>query len=152
MRWSFDIPGQPVSWNAAYQIGKVVRTGRGGRLRLGTDGRPVERRKIIKTDEAVAYTTEVTLRARGKKPRGWAPTGFVVVELEYYLGTDVDCDNVMKLVGDGLEAAGVVEDDRWLLPRASWKITGLRPNQRKIRVTLDDQPVPFESPSSELLG
>jgi hypothetical protein len=128
VRWSFVIEGQPVSWNAAYKIGTVNR-----RAYNRADH---DIRTIIKTDEAVAYTTLAMLRAREKKPSGWAPKGFVVVEFKYYLGRDVDCDNVMKLVNDGIEAATGV-DDRWYLPRAMSKVTGLRPEQRRVEITVD---------------
>lgn len=128
MRWSFVIEGQPLSWNAAYRIGTFNRRAYN---RAAHDVRT-----IIKTDEAVAYTDLATVRAREKKPPGWAPKGFVVVEFKYYLGRDVDCDNVMKLVNDGIESATGV-DDRWYLPRAMSKETGLRPEQRRLEITVD---------------
>jgi len=136
VRWSFTIEGQPISWNEAYKIGTGQRTGARGVLRLGRDGGPVEFRKIIKTEEAKTYTTLAMLRCREAKPSGWKPEGFVIVEFKYYLGRDVDCDNVMKLVNDGIEDATGV-DDRWYLPRAMWKTTGLRPGQRRIEVTIE---------------
>lgn len=136
MTWSFEVEGQPISWNAAYRIGTVVRSGRGGRLRLGHDGSIVERRSIIKTDAAKAYTALAAARAAEARPSHWGPTGLVVVEFTYYLGTDIDCDNVMKLINDGIQAATGV-NDRWFLPRAMWKTTGLRPNQRKVVVVVD---------------
>jgi hypothetical protein len=132
--WSFVVPGQPVSWNQGYEIGRVPRTGRGGRLRLGAEGQVIEARTIVKTDLAKTYTTEVQLRAgNARKPRDWWDGGLVVVELYYYLGRDIDCDNVMKFVDDGIEAATGV-NDRWFLTRAMWKTTGLRPKDRKLVV------------------
>jgi len=134
LTWSFVIEGQPVSWNKIYKIGVGIRTGARGRIRFGDDG-PATFRKIIKTDEAKAYTELAMIRAREKKPSGWMPKGFVVVEFKYYLGRDVDCDNVMKLVNDGIkDATGV--DDRWYLPRAMSKATGLRPESRRVEVTV----------------
>ncbi|HEX5016538.1 MAG TPA: hypothetical protein VFX15_03005 [Actinomycetes bacterium] len=131
MRWGFQVEGQPVSWNAAYGIGVVNRR--------AYNRRPREVRTIVKTDKAVAYTGLAMRRCQEKRPRGWSPTGLVVVEFYYFLGRDIDCDNVMKLVNDGIEAATGV-DDKWFLPRAIFKTTGLRPSQRKIVVILDDQP------------
>ena len=125
MTWSFEIPGQPVSWNASYKIGVGYRAAynrRGG-----------EFRKIIKTNEAVTYTEMVTVIARQARPSSWKPEGFIVVEFDYYLGRDVDCDNVMKLVNDGLKHA-IEVDDRWYLPRAMSKQTGLRPSERRVVV------------------
>lgn len=129
MRWGFTIEGQPVSWNAAYRIGVADRR--------AYNRSPREFRKIIKTDEAVAYTTLAMYRAREAMPSRWSPVGLVVVEFKYYLGRDIDCDNVMKLVNDGIEAATGV-DDKWFLPRAMSKTIGLRPNQRRIEVVIED--------------
>jgi hypothetical protein len=131
--WGFVVPGQPVSWNQGYEIGRVARTGGGGRLRLGSDGRPIEARTIVKTGLAKAYTEEVVLRARAAAPRGWWDGGLVVIELYYFLGRDIDCDNVMKFVDDGIETATGV-NDRWFLTRAMWKTTGLRPKDRRLVV------------------
>lgn len=145
MRWGFVVEGQPVSWNSAYRVGMVRRTGRGGRLRLDALGRPVDKRTIVKTDEAKAYVDLVTYRARRAVPRDWSPIGLVVIELYYYLGRDVDCDNVMKLVDDGIQAATGV-NDQWFLPRAMSKTTGLRPNERRIEVIVDDGASPSVAP------
>jgi hypothetical protein len=136
MRWGFAIPGQPVSWNDGYEIGLVRRTGRAGRLRLGSDGSIIERRTIIKTEAAKAYTDLVTLLARTARPRDWKPDGLVVVELAYYLGADIDCDNVMKFINDGIERATGV-NDKWYLPRAMSKQTGLRPHLRRVEVSIE---------------
>lgn len=141
MRWRLTIPGQPVSWNAAYRIGVGVRTGSRGRIRLRGDD-PATFRKIIKTDEAVAYTNMVATLARAARPSRWSPEGFVVIEYRLFLGRDVDADNVMKLVDDGLELATGV-DDKWFLPRAISKQWGLRPNERRVELLIVDG----ESPS-----
>jgi hypothetical protein len=157
MTWFFVVRGQPVSWNEGYEIGKVARTGRHGRLRLGADGSVVEARTIVKTEVAKAYTTEVALRSRRAAPRDWWDGGLVVVELYYYLGRDIDCDNVMKFVDDGIQA-GTGVDDKWFLTRAMWKTTGLRPSQRRLIVVVrcasessdpaDSRPSPTPSTST----
>jgi len=139
MRWGFVVEGQPVSWNQGYEPGRRPRTGRWGRLRLGENGETIQRSTIVKTDKANAYTDLVMVRCRGKMPYRWKPTGYVVVELYYFLGRDIDCDNVMKFVDDAIQSATGV-DDRWLLPRAMYKRFGLRPNQRKLVVVIDDSP------------
>jgi hypothetical protein len=136
MEWRLTIPGQPVSWNAAYRIGTGTRTGTHGRLRLRGEA-PATFRKIIKTDEAVAYTATVARLAAVARPSRWEPPGFVIVEFRLFLGRDVDADNVMKLVDDGLEIATGV-NDKWYLPRAMSKVWGLRPNERRVELVVSD--------------
>lgn len=128
MRWSFEIEGQPVSWNAAYEIGVINRRA------YNRESRQV--RTIIKTDAAVSYTALAAARAAEARPRDWWQGGLVTVEFYYYLGRDIDCDNVMKLVNDGIQAATGV-DDKWYLPRAMTKTTGLRPNLRRMVVHVE---------------
>lgn len=125
MKWSFVVEGQPVSWNASYGVGVRKRTG----------GRNGQYHTIIKKDDAVAYTNLVMLRAREARPSGWRPEGLVVVEIEYFLGRNIDCDNVMKLVNDGL-ARAIEVDDKWFLPRAMSKEIGLRPPERRLVVSV----------------
>ena len=130
--WHLTIPGQPVSWNMAYRIGTGYRTGSGGRVRLrGSD--PATFRKIIKTDEAVAYTETVARLARIARPSRWSPEGFVIIEFRLFTGRAVDADNVMKLVNDGLKMATGV-DDKWFLPRAMSNQWGLRPSERRVEL------------------
>ena len=137
MSWTFEVEGQPLSWNQGYGIGRVPRTGARGRLRLGPDGQVREARTIIKTQKAKDYTDLVTIRAKeARKPRDWWDGGLVIVELYYYLGRDVDCDNVMKFVDDGIETATGV-NDKWFLTRAMWKTTGLKPSERRLVVVVD---------------
>lgn len=143
MTWGFVVPGQPVSWNQAYEIGKVPRTRDHGRLVVDKWGRPLEARKIVKTDAAKVYTETVIRLAAEARPSHWRPEGFIVVEFHYFLGRDVDCDNVMKLVNDGLKAA-IEVDDRWFLPRAMSKTIGLRPQHRRVVVLVSEA---GESPS-----
>lgn len=141
-RLAVAIPGQPLSWNASYRIGRVTRVGRRGQVRLGSDGEPFEARTILKTEAAKAYTNETASRVNSAlQGRRLDVSGFIVVEYRYFLGRDIDCDNVMKLVDDGVELALGV-DDKWLLPRAMSKVTGLRPPERRLELTL--YPVGFE--------
>lgn len=129
------VPGQPLSWNQAYRIGSRQRQGERGQLRLDDMGKPVSFRKIIKTDEAVAYTGAVAMIARAACPTGWQPSGLVVVEVRLFLGRIIDSDNVLKLLGDGIqEGTGI--DDKWFLPRVMHKEWGLRPSERRVEVTL----------------
>lgn len=137
MSWSFEVEGQPVSWNNGYTIGRVPRTGGGGRFRFGSSGEVVQRATIVKTELAKAYTQLVAYRANEKKPKGWAPEGLIVIEYHYYLGRDTDCDNTMKFLDDGIQL-GTGVNDKWFLPRAMSKTTGLRPPLRKVIVVLTE--------------
>ena len=137
MSWEFTVEGQPVSWNKGYHIVRIQRTGQRGRLRLGADGQPVDVRSIAKTDDAKAYTDLAAWRAKEAAPKGWNPDGLVVVEYRFFLGTNIDCDNVMKFINDGIQAATGV-NDKWYLPRAMSKEWGLRPDQRKVIVSVLD--------------
>ena len=129
MSWGFEIPGQPLSWNQAYRVGVINRR--------AYNRASHQVRTIIKTDEAVAYTRLAAAKAAEARPSRWAPSDLVVVEFYYYLGRDIDCDNVMKLVNDGIEAATGV-NDKWYLPRAMSKVTGLRPSERRVLVRIED--------------
>lgn len=147
MRWSFEVEGQPVSWNAGYEIGRVPRTGRHGKLRLGDDGSRIERRTIIKTAEAKVYTELVAIRAREAMPSGWAPEELIVVELYFFLGRDIDCDNTMKFIDDGIQL-GTGVNDKWFLPRAMTKVAGLRPPSRRVVVSIVDLASVASAPAS----
>jgi hypothetical protein len=122
--WGLTVPGQPLSWNAAYRIGVKNRPGGRGSYRT-----------IIKTDDAVAYTDMVAMLAKVARPSGWHPEGLIVVEYRLYLGRNVDSDNVMKLIGDGLQGGTGISDE-WFLPRAMSKEWGLRPEHRRVELSL----------------
>ena len=130
VRWSFEIEGQPVSWNAAYRIGteEVLRRGRIVRVR-----------KIVKTDEARAWTDLALHRCREGRPSGWyaPPETLIVVEYRLHVGRHLDADNAFKLTNDGIAAALGV-NDKWFLPRAMSIEWGLRPAQRRVEITIDD--------------
>ncbi len=128
MRWTFEVEGQPVSWNAAYRIGVVGRPGGRGTFRT-----------IIKTDEAEAYTDLATVRCREAKPSGWQmPVDrLVIIEYRLHLGRHMDADNILKLTNDGIAAALGV-NDKWFLPRVMSSEWGLRADQRRVEITVDD--------------
>jgi len=123
--WTVTIPGQPLSYNASLEIHRFNRRAFN---RGGGEFRTIGTKKAAKD-----YTQRVadTIAIEPNRPRGWQPTGFVVVEYYYFLGRWVDPDNVMKLVNDGLKRA-IGVDDKWFLPRAMWMMTGLRPESRRI--------------------
>ena len=144
---SFGVEGQPVGGNAGYEIGRGPRTGRHGKLRLGDDGSRIERRTIIKTAEAKVYTELVAIRAREAMPSGWAPEELIVVELYFFLGREIDCDNRMKFIDDGIQL-GTGVNDKWFLPRAMTKVAGLRPPSRRVVVSIVDLASVASAPAS----
>ena len=124
MSWSFTIPGQPLSGNHAYKIGKGYR--RGG----------ISYPKIIKTAEAEAYQQGVALIVRSARPSGWywGPGQMVVCEYQFYLWDDADCTNLIKVIEDGIFPALDINDS-WALPRAMSKEIVKRGEER-VEVTI----------------
>jgi len=104
--WQFTIPGQPPSWNHMYVLARGSR-------------------RIVKAPNVEAYQTGVALIAKTARPSHWKPAEQVRVIYRFYLGRDIDCDNVMKAVNDAIAAALDV-DDKIMLPCAAAKSTGHR--------------------------
>jgi len=121
--WSFTIPGQPLSGNHAYKIGKGYR--RGG----------ISYPKIIKTAEAEAYQQGIALLVRTARPSGWRwDGGPVVVEYRFYVWDDIDCTNAIKVIEDGIFPALDINDS-WALPRAISKEI-VPKGQARVEVTI----------------
>lgn len=100
----FTVPGQPVSWNAAY------------RVRRQYDGEKMVR-GLFKTEDAEAYQDSVRYIARAAKPSSFVPPKRcrIIVAYDFVLSRDIDCDNLMKLMNDALaEAIGV--NDKSFMP------------------------------------
>jgi len=102
MWWTFEIPGQPPSWNASY---KIVRKYRDGRVPYHT---------LAKKDDVVAYQNAAKMIIGAARPSRWAPEGQVRVYYFLYLSRDIDCDNIMKAIHDSIQAATGVDDKRYL--------------------------------------
>lgn len=107
------VHGRPVSWNRAYRFGR------------GGGGRP----RMYLTHEAEAWEETVFLTSLDAYNRSsWRPGGgLLVVDWRMLLDDDIDGDNAMKLVHDGLARALKVNDKRFL-PRLISKRTGLGHN------------------------
>lgn len=123
--FSFTVPGQPVSWNAAYQVRRY-------KLPNGE-----WQRGIRKTKEAEAYQDGVRMIARVARPSSFmvSKTQQLIVAYEFFLKKDIDCDNLLKLMNDAL-AEAINVNDRVFLPVVMSKSTGL-PNPYT-RITVYD--------------
>jgi len=114
--FQFTVPGQPVSWNAAFKT------------RMGQRG-------MFKTREAEDYQDTVSWIVKLSK-KGWiVPEGRLIVAYEFFLKRDIDCDNLMKLLNDAL-ARSLAVNDKLFMPVVISKTTGV-PNPYT-RVTVYD--------------
>lgn len=105
MRFSFRVPGQPPSTNHIYI-----------RVRGSWN-------KMTKAPGVESYQNDVALLCRAARPSGFAPTGQFRVRYEFNLKRDADCDNLIKMIQDGLQTALGV-NDKWMLPCVTSKTTG----------------------------
>lgn len=118
----FTVPGQPVSWNAAY---RVRRQYNGSKMVRG----------LFKTDDAEAYQDSVRYIARTAKPSSFVPPKRcrIIVAYDFVLARDIDCDNLMKLMNDALaEAIGV--NDKSFMPVAMSKTTSSKSPYTRVTV------------------
>lgn len=150
MSWSFTVPGQPVSWDAAYRTGTMPVKRRGVAV-LNEDMTPRMIRRPILTDEARAWRDAVVMLARLAKPSRWKPRGHLgraghsdtcqqirlVVDLR--LAADMDDDNALKLLRDGL-AEAIDYDDIHFLTYTQSKTFGRSPYEACVIVTVEDLP------------
>jgi hypothetical protein len=102
MWWTFEIPGQPPSWNASY---KIVRRYRDGKAPFHT---------LAKTPDVIAYQSVAKMIIGAARPSRWSPSGQVRIFYWLYLSHDIDCDNIMKAIHDSIQAATGVDDKRFL--------------------------------------
>ena len=140
MRWSVTIPGQPVSWDAAYITGKMPVKRRGVPV-LNGDGSPKMIHRPVLSREASQYRDDVQFLVQPARPSKFRPTGQIRVIVDLYLTDDIDCDNATKLVFDGVERAfGKPFNDRQILP--CYRVKELVDHVRDARVelTFDDDP------------
>lgn len=100
--WTFEIPGQPPSWNASY---KIVRKYRDDRVPFHT---------LAKKPDVIAYQVAAKMIISAAKPSRWVPPGQVRIFYWLYLSRDIDCDNIMKAIHDSIQAATLVDDKRYL--------------------------------------
>jgi hypothetical protein len=132
-----ELPGQPVSWDAAYPIGKMPVNRKSGPV-LNADGTRKFIHRPVKSDEAKIYQEGVQTLVQTAKPSGWLPTEQLRVEVYLYLSEDIDCDNATKLVFDAA-AKAIGCNDRLFVPCYARKIIGLPRWDAKVRLVFDDQ-------------
>lgn len=112
------VPGQPPSVNHTHVSA----------LELRRDGTTAQKR--VKVQRAAEYIRLVWLSVLEVKPRGWsAPPyepekghGMIVIDIWLFLRGEVDADNTLKCLMDGVKHALGVDDNRFL-PRFQGKST-----------------------------
>lgn len=101
----FSVPGQPPSTNHIY-----IRV-RG------------QWNKMAKAPGVEAYQNDVALLCRTARPSAFRPEGQIRVKYAFHLKRDADCDNLIKMLQDGI-ALGLGINDKWMLPCVITKTTG----------------------------
>lgn len=101
--WRFSLDGQPPSVNHSYQLIRLRRKDGSSYQRLG---------KLAKVANYQEYVRLVALQAR---PKAWEPTE-PMIRIRYWMHVqrDIDCDNVLKAINDGLKWALDIDDRRFL--------------------------------------
>lgn len=141
--FEFTIPGQPPSVNRQYDLG------------YSFDGKSIYRSK---NPEVTAYQLVAMNATQRAKPAEWIPReaylpregrGMIVIELRFFLGRDVDCDNTQKAILDAIKYGlgtevrkarkgnsyvAPIYDDARFLARAMWKQTGVK--QPRVEVAI----------------
>jgi hypothetical protein len=129
MKWSFTIPGQPMSLNATYRI--VRKQGRRGSFL-----------SLAKTEKVKKWQQDAVYIIRSAKPSGWAPTGQIRVRVRLFLGRSLDSDAPLKALCDAIEMATGIDDERYLVCVLS-KESGLPAKEARTEVELEDIGSPF---------
>lgn len=149
MSWSFTVPGQPISWDAAYRTAKMP-VKRGGVAVLNEDLSQRFIRRPILTTEARDWRDMVVMLARLAKPRGFHVTGCTRTRkghsescqqlrlvFDLRLASDMDDDNALKLLRDGL-AEALDYDDIHFLSETRSKTFGRKPFDACVIVTVEE--------------
>lgn len=146
-RWSAFIPGQPLSINDQRETHLIRGV-----------------RRIAWSDAFYAYRDMVAREVQAVRPRHWrAPeylpklgTGLLVIELDLCLSNDMDCDNLLKPLLDGVKVGlgtqiartrtgrmvlKPVFDDIGFLPRfMSKRVVGRKGKDVGITLTFSEHP------------
>lgn len=138
MSWSFTVPGQPVTFDHAYKTGKLALK-RGGRPVFNEDMTQRFVHRPILTEEAKTWRDSIQMLARLAKPSRWKPSEQLAVTIDLRLAHDIDADNVLKLILDGL-ALGIDYNDRHFLPCVRSKTTGRTVAQACVIITVEEIP------------
>jgi len=91
----------------------------------------------ILTPEAKQWRDDVQLVAQTAKPSRWKPSGQLRIVIDLRLAQDIDADNVLKLILDGL-ARAIDYNDRHFLPCVQSKTSGRKPHEACVIVTVED--------------
>lgn len=110
----FTVPGQPVSWNASYRMGKRKVTDKFGQPVFNDQMQQKTISRQFKTDEARAYQDGVQMIVKAAKPGDFNPKHQIIVGYQFHLARSMDCDNIMKMMNDALAKALGVNDSRFL--------------------------------------
>ena len=136
MRWSVTIPGQPVSWDAAYRTGKMPVRRHG--VDVYVDGKPKTIHRPVMTDAGLVWKRDVQLLVQNAKPSKWKPAGQIRVIVDLYLSHDMDDDNAMKLTRDAAAKALDLDDIQFLVCTRTKEIVSER--DARVELTFDDDP------------
>jgi hypothetical protein len=131
------VPGQPVSWDAAYVTGKMPVKRRGTPMH-NTDGSPRYIHRPVLTREGQQWKNDVQLLVQAAKPSAFHPAGQIRLIVDLYLAHDMDDDNAMKLTRDAAAKAIGVDDMRFLVCTRVKEIVD--PKKAHVRLTFDDNP------------
>lgn len=136
MRWGVTIPGQPVSWDAAYITGRMPISRKGVPV-VDDSGKQKYIHRPVLTDEAKVWRNGVQMLCQAARPSRWKPEGQIRVVIELFLTHDMDCDNSGKLTLDGLAKAIDYDDIHFLVTYRS-KEAGVPLRDARVVLTIDD--------------
>jgi hypothetical protein len=138
VRWSVTIPGQPVSWDTAYRMGRMPVKRRGVAV-LNADGAQKTIHRPVMTDAGAIWKRDVQLLVQSAKPSKFKPTGQIRVIVDLYLSHDMDDDNAMKLTRDAAAKALGLDDIQFLVCTRTKEIVSDHRHAR-VELTFDDNP------------
>jgi len=136
MRWDVWLPGQPVSWDAAYPIGRMPVNRKSGPV-YNADGSRKFIHRPVKSDDAKVYQEGVQIIVQTAKPSGWLPVEQVRVLVDLYLMEDIDCDNATKLLFDAA-AKAIGCNDKLFVPCYAPKVIGVPFSAAGVLLTFDE--------------
>jgi hypothetical protein len=138
MSWRAVIPGQPPSWNHAYEFTKRERTDHLGRVKLNGRGEPITFRAVVKKPEVQRYQDNASLIIASARPARWMFPDNRQMYVDYflYLTNNIDATNVIKMVEDAL-ARTIGVNDRWMLPRVQHKEVGCSLRTARVEILVD---------------
>jgi hypothetical protein len=130
------LPGQPVSWDAAYPIGRMPVNRKSGPV-LNADGSRKFIHRPVKSDDAKVYQEGVQIIVQTAKPSGWLPVEQVRVIVDLHLMEDIDCDNATKLLFDAA-AKAIGCNDKLFVPCYAPKVIGVPFSAAGVLLTFDE--------------